>query len=86
MKSWEFQITLGLALIAFALTITVIVAGQGNRGLQEELTKQQLEISTAVRLQQTGQSIVRDLAQASLNNDRIKDLLAKHGINVSANR
>jgi hypothetical protein len=86
MKSWEFQITLGLALIAFALTITVIVAGQGNRGLQEELTKQQLDISTAVRLQQTGQSIVRDLAQASLNNDRIKDLLAKHGINVSANR
>jgi hypothetical protein len=86
MKSWEFQTTLGLSLLAFALTITVIIAGQGNRDLQEELTKQQLEISKAVRLQQTGQAIVRDLASASLNNDKIKDLLSKHGISVTPNR
>lgn len=86
MKSWEFQTTLGLSLLALALTITVIIAGQGNRDLQEELTKQQLEISQAVRLQQTGQAIVRDLASASLNNDKIKDLLSKHGISVTPNR
>jgi len=50
---------------------------------QQELQVQQEQINTANAItQQVGPALLRDMAAASLNNEKIKKILTNHGYNV----
>lgn len=50
---------------------------------QQQLQVQQEQINTANTIsQQVGPALLRDMAAASIKNDKIKQILTKHGYNV----
>jgi hypothetical protein len=85
MYKWQYFVSLALSAVALLLTITLIVTGKTNQDIQQELQKQQTEINKGQVSQQIGTALLRDMAVASVNNSKIKDLLAKHGFTVNQN-
>jgi len=81
-----------LALAAFLLSIAVIVSGRSNQqrasGLQakqSQMSQQQEEINKGNLSQQIGTNLVRAAAELSTRNEKIKELLARHGFTVTVN-
>jgi predicted Holliday junction resolvase-like endonuclease len=72
-----------LSLIPLILTINLIFMGQKNQSLQTQLQAQQEQINTGSRIQQVGMSVLKDIAAASVKDDKLKDVLAKNGYSVS---
>jgi hypothetical protein len=85
MKAPHFFITAALATLCLILTITTIVLGKTNNALLQTQQRQQEEINKGNMSVQIGQNILRDLAEISLRNPQIKDLLAKNGYTVNTN-
>jgi cell division protein YceG involved in septum cleavage len=85
MQKWQYYVSLALSAVALLLTITLIVTGKTNQDIQQELQKQQFEINKGQVSQQIGTALLRDMAVASVDNAKIKDLLAKNGFTVSPN-
>ncbi len=83
MKSWQFQLNTALGGLSLILVIVVVILSQNNRGIQNELQQQQQVIQQGQLTQQVGTAIVRDMAQLSLRNQRVKELLARHGYNIT---
>ncbi len=87
MNSWKHTAAVVLGGLTLLLTVTLIGLGVSNqylqRSLQEEAQKSQATINQGQLSQQFGQAIIRDMANASINNPRMKDVLAKHGITVN---
>jgi NADH:ubiquinone oxidoreductase subunit 6 (subunit J) len=86
MQKWQYNVSLALSVVVLLLTITLIVTGKTNQDIQQQLQKQQLEINKGQVSQQIGTALLKDMAVASVNNSKIKDLLAKHGFTVSQNQ
>ena len=84
MKAPQFYLTLVLGVLCLALSITVIVLGSTNTKLQLQQQKQQEEINRGNMSAQVGQNMLRDLAELSLKNDKIKQVLAHSGYTVNA--
>jgi predicted Holliday junction resolvase-like endonuclease len=74
-----------LSLIPLILTINLIFMGQKNQSLQAQLQAQQEQINTGSRIQQVGMSVLKDIAAASVKDDKLKDVLAKNGYSVTVN-
>ena len=78
-----------LGVTAVALVVMLILQNNANKALQSESQQQVLEIRSGQQTQQvTGQvaaNIIRDLAQLSIANENLRDLLAKHGFQVTLN-
>ncbi len=56
---------------------------EGIQKQQQELQAQQEEINAANQIiKEIGPNLLRDLASASVKNEKVKVLLAKHGYNV----
>jgi len=85
MKAPHFFITSALGTLCLILTITTIVLGKTNNALMLTQQRQQEEINKGNMSVQIGQNILRDLAEASLHNPQIKELLAKNGYSVNVN-
>lgn len=83
MKPVPFYITVALAAVSLLLSIAVVALGQSNQQLQTELQKQQEEINRGNVSQQVGTNLLRDMASASVKNDKMKEALAKNGYNVN---
>ena len=83
MKSLQYYITLALGVICLALSITTIVLGRSNNSLQLQQQQQQAEINRGQASMQVGQNILRDLAELSLKNEKIKQVLANNGYTVN---
>ncbi|RYD83471.1 MAG: hypothetical protein EOP84_07840 [Verrucomicrobiaceae bacterium] len=91
MRSSQFYISTALAGLCLILSIWIIFAGSANQKLQAELSKQQQQLQTQqeqinagnVISQQVGPSILRDMATVSVEDQAMKDLLAKHGYTVN---
>ena len=85
MKPPQFYATVALGAVCLVLSIAAIVLGQGNQRLQAQLQGAQDEINVATANVQQGQGLVRDMAQLSVKNDKIKQALARNGITVNVN-
>lgn len=95
MKQTQFYIAVALSAICLVLAIALIAVGQSSQSAQLELQKRQSEIQIELQQRQAevnkgqvsdqvGGAILRDLAPVALKNSKIRDVLAKHGYNVSA--
>jgi predicted Zn-dependent protease len=86
MKQTEMYLTSGLGALAILLVIALITLSQANQGLTKSLQQQQEVINRGTIIsQQVGQPVLRDMATVSLQNEKMKELLARHGFNVTKN-
>lgn len=85
-----FFISVGASALCLLLSIVVFAVGLSNQTLQTEVQKQQqalqaqqTEIESGKRIsEEIGQGVLKDMANVSLKNEKMKALLAKHGYNV----
>ena len=84
MNRWQYFTSLGLGVICLFSAIYLVVLGRMNQALQAEVQQQQASINRGSMSQQVGQNVLKDLAELSVNDSEIKDLLAKHGFTVNA--
>ena len=80
MKAPQFYTTLALGALCLILSVTTIVLEKANSNLQLEQQKQQPEIYKG----NVAQGLLRDIAELSLRNDKIKQALAANGMTVNA--
>jgi len=83
MKSLHYYTTLALGAVCLLLSITTIVLGRSNNTLQLQQQQQQAEINKGNTSLQIGQTLLRDIAELSLKNDKLKQLLARRGLTVN---
>ncbi len=85
MKGYQFTILVVLGIVCLALSVTTVVTSRINQKLQQTLQLQQARINNGLlgqRGQQISAALMQDLAVASTDNTRIKDLLKKYGYTV----
>ncbi len=85
MRRWQFTTLLVLAIVCLALSAGTVVIARVNQRLQKKLQMQQAQINSGIlgqRGQQISAQILQDMANVTLSNQRMKDLLMKHGYNV----
>jgi hypothetical protein len=85
MKPPLFITAVILSLIPLILVINLIFMGQKNQALTTELQGQQEQINKGQMVQQVGINMLKDIAAASVKDDKLKDLLAKNGYSVTVN-
>jgi hypothetical protein len=85
MTRWQFLCALILGAICVGLTAAVIVSSKSNQELQLELQTQQIEINKGIHSQQIGANLVRDIAVAAGKNQKLRDLLTRHGFTLREN-
>jgi predicted Holliday junction resolvase-like endonuclease len=83
MKPPQFIVTVILSLIPLILVINLIFMGQKNQGLQNQLQAQQEAINKGSMSQQIGTNLLKEIGQASLKDEKLKDVLTKSGYSVS---
>lgn len=85
-RGYHFFLLL-LAAACVVLTVVLILTAQANLRLQGRLQSQQQALSQGIlgqQAQQISDGVLQDMAQAGLSNAAIRQLLEKHGYNVSA--
>jgi hypothetical protein len=85
MKPPQFIASIILAIIPLVMVISLIFMGQKNQSLQNTLQGQQEDINKGSMSQQIGVSLLKEIAQASVKDDALKDVLSKSGYTVSVN-
>jgi hypothetical protein len=85
MKPPQFIAAVILSLIPLILTINLIFMGQKNQSLEAQLQTQQEQINTGSRIQQVGMNVLKDIAAASVKDDKLKEVLQKNGYSVTVN-
>ncbi len=85
-----FYISVSASALCLVLSIIVFAVSNSNHSLQMQVQKQQQalqaqqdEINAGNQIsQQIGPNLLRDMAAATVKNEKMKALLAKHGYNV----
>ncbi len=85
MKPIEVYITSALGGLSILLVIALITISQANQSITQGLQAQQNIINQGRVGEQVGQAVLRDMAALSVQNSKIKDLLARNGFNVTQN-
>jgi predicted Holliday junction resolvase-like endonuclease len=85
MKPPQFIVAVILSLVPLILVINLIFIGQKNQGLQAQLQTQQEEINKGSMTQQIGVNILKEIAAASVKDEKLKEVLNKNGYSVSVN-
>lgn len=83
MKAPQFYLTSALGALCLILTITTVILGKGNNALMQTQQQQQEEINRGNMSQQIGQNLLKDMAEVSLRNEKIKNVLARNGYTVN---
>ena len=82
MKAWQYLVTVVLGVACLVLAFAVIKTGKANQGLQTELQRQQMDINNAQRVMQMGNSILQEMVNASVRNEKMHKLLGDNGYNI----
>lgn len=85
-----FYISVSASALCLVLSVIIFAVSNSNHSLQTQVQKQQQalqvqqdEINAGNQIsQQLGPNLLRDMAAASVKNEKMKTLLAKHGYNV----
>jgi len=85
MKPPQFIVAVILSLIPLILVINLIFMGQKLQSLQASAQSRQEEINKGSQSQQIGVNLLKEIAQASVKDDRLKDVLTKSGYSVTVN-
>lgn len=85
MKPPQFIVTIILSLVPLILVVNLIFMGQKNQGLQAQLQTQQEDINKGSMSQQIGVNLLKEIASASVKDDKLKDVLTKSGYSVTVN-
>jgi predicted Holliday junction resolvase-like endonuclease len=85
MKPPQFIVAVILSLVPLILVINLIFIGQKNQSLQAQLQTQQEEINKGSMTQQIGVNILKEIAAASVKDEKLKEVLNKNGYSVSVN-
>jgi len=85
MKPPQFIVAVILSLIPIVLVINLIFIGQKTQSLQATLQAQQEDINKGSMSQQIGVNLLKAIAQESVNDSALKDVLAKSGYTVTVN-
>jgi predicted Holliday junction resolvase-like endonuclease len=85
MKPPQFIVAVILSLVPLVLVINLIFMGQKNQSLQATLQAQQEDINKGSMSQQVGVNLLKEIAQASVKDDKLKDVLTKSGYTVTVN-
>jgi predicted Holliday junction resolvase-like endonuclease len=83
MKPPQFIVTVVLSLVVLVLVINLIFMGQKNQALQAELQAQQEDINKGSMSQQIGTNLLKEIAQASVTDEKLKEVLSKSGYTVN---
>lgn len=86
MKPPQFIVTVVLSIVPLILVIMLIFMGQKNQALQAQVQTQQEDINRGSMSQQIGVNMLKDIAQASVKDDALKDVLTKSGYTVTVNK
>jgi hypothetical protein len=86
-----FYVSVAASCVCLVLSIVLFTFGGINQGLQIEVQKQQQalqvqqgQINKGNEIsQQIGPSLLRDMATVSVKDEKMKELLAKHGYTVN---
>jgi hypothetical protein len=82
MARWQYVLAVVLGAICVGLSAAVIVSSKSNEDLQAELQAQQIEINKGIHSQQIGTNLVREIAVAAEKNQKLRDLLMRHGFTL----
>ena len=85
MKAPQFYAAVTLSAACLILTFVLIQYVQSNQELQAQLQSQQVEINRAATNKQVAEKIINDMVQVSVKNEKIKQVLARNGVNVNVN-
>jgi predicted Holliday junction resolvase-like endonuclease len=85
MKPPQFIVAVILSLVPLILVINLIFIGQKNQSLQAQLQAQQEEINKGSMTQQIGVNILKEIAAASVKDEKLKEVLNKNGYSVTVN-
>ncbi len=85
MKPPQFFAAVLLAVLPLILVISLMFMGKSNQALQTQLQKQQENINKGSMSQQIGVNLLKEIAAASVKDDKLKDVLAKSGYSVTVN-
>jgi predicted Holliday junction resolvase-like endonuclease len=85
MKPPLFIVAVILSLVPLILVINLIFIGQKNQNLQAQLQAQQEEINKGSMTQQIGVNILKEIAAASVKDEKLKEVLNKNGYSVTVN-
>ena len=85
MKPPQFIVAVILSLVPLILVINLIFMGQKNQSLQANLQGQQEAINKGSMTQQIGVNLLKEIAAASVKDDKLKDVLSKSGYSVTVN-
>jgi len=83
MKAPQFVITVILSLVPLVLVINLIFMGEKNQDLQTQLQAAQADINKGSMSQQVGGNLLKEIAQASVKDDKLKEVLAQSGFKVN---
>jgi hypothetical protein len=86
MKAWQFYSLLLLAVFCMGISMATVLVARSNVQLQARLQAHQTKLNNGVlgpRGQQIAANILQSMANASATDASIRQLLAKHGYNVT---
>src|ERR1700679_2382660 len=86
-----FYVSVAASGISLILSVVLLIFGGIDQGLQveiqkqqQDLQKQQDQINTGNTIsQKVGPELLQDMARVSVKNEKMKELLAKHGYTVN---
>jgi Na+-transporting NADH:ubiquinone oxidoreductase subunit NqrC len=86
-----FYISVAASGLSLILSVVLLIFGGIDQGLQAEIQKQQAELQKQQEQINTGNTIstdvgpklLQDMAQVSIKDEKMKELLAKHGYTVA---
>jgi predicted PurR-regulated permease PerM len=89
----SFYISVAASALCLVLSVVVLIVGNINQGLQNDIQtqqseyqKQQDEINRGNAIsQQVGPALLQDMAASSTKNEKMKQLLAANGYTVTVN-
>ena len=87
----SFYISVAASGVSLILSIVLFFFGSANQSLQQDVQKQQAELQKQQEQinkgeaisQKVGPELLRDMAISSIKDEKMKQLLAKHGYNVA---
>ncbi len=87
MKQAQFYILIVIGAACLLLSIVGMAVAKSNQHLQIELQQQQEEINRGTQSQQMRNTLVRDIAQASIDKKDtvLKEVLTRAGFNITPN-
>ena len=87
MKLWQYTTCVILGAACVGLSAVIVYTARSNMVLQDAIQARQQQLNNSVlgpQAQQIANNILQDMAATAAKNEKMRDLLAKHGYTVPA--